>query len=116
MATILSNYNPPNTTDNSLDRFLTYYIDDNDGTLRYNLNSSILFDFDDSSLKIYHTKTPVGWIQLSNIIYGTPHLAWFLLQLNPHLTKNKTPFDLISAPNHIYYIENGNLYVVRDNS
>lgn len=88
----------------NFENLLSYYSDDNDETkITGNLNTGINLIVDDPDLlETFHVNTDMYWPQISQKIYNTDTLYWFLQLLNPKLTKG--PFDIVKAPNHVQYL------------
>ncbi len=100
LLTLLKNQN---VTDGNFENLLSYYANDEMTKIYGNLNTGINIVVDDESLlETFHVKTDMFWPQISQLIYGTSSLYWFLMLLNPYATE--TPFEMIKAPNHIYYL------------
>lgn len=100
----------------NFENLLSYYADDDFNKIVGNINTGINIIIDDPSLlERFHVTTDMFWPQASQLIYGTDSMYWFLQLLNPHLTKGKSPFDKIKAPNHVYYLP-GALLIIRNAS
>lgn len=97
----------------NFENLLSYYADEDFNKIVGNLNTGINIIIDDPSLlEKFHVATDMFWPQISQLIYGTDSMYWFLMLLNPHLSKGKTPFEKIKAPNHVFYLPNA-LTIVR---
>ena len=83
---------------------LSYYSDNDDMTkISGNLNTGINIIIDNPSLlEKYHLSTDMFWPQISQNIYGTDSMYWFLMLLNPDLLES--PFGKIKAPQHVLYL------------
>lgn len=88
----------------NFENLLSYYANDNDETkITGNLNTGIKLVIDDPNiLETFHLITDMYWPQISQKIYNTDTLYWFLELLNPKAIK--TPFGKVKAPNHISYL------------
>lgn len=87
----------------NFENLLSYYSNDDFTKITGNLNTGIKVIIDDPSLlEQFHINTDMFWPQISQKIYNTDTMYWFLMLLNPHATT--TPFGKVKAPNHIFYI------------
>ena len=72
---------------------------DKNGSNFYNLNSTLYFDVDKSTLDVYTCDHACHWPLISYKIYGTTRLAWLLWKLNDvdaaHIFEMKQPGDKI---------------------
>lgn len=89
----------------NFENLLSYYANEDFTKITGNLNTGINIIIDDESLlKTFHVATDMFWPQISQKIYDTDALYWFLELLNPKATT--TPFGKIKAPAHILYLPN----------
>lgn len=87
----------------NFENLLSYYANDEFTQITGNLNTGIKIEIDDPSLlEQFHVATDMFWPQISQKIYETDSLYWFLMLLNPHAITS--PFGKVKAPNHIYYL------------
>lgn len=87
----------------NFEALLSYFMDDGSQKISGNINTGINIEIDNPSLlKQFHVSTDMYWPQISQKIYGTDSLYWFLQLLNPYATKS--PYDKVKAPFHIFYL------------
>lgn len=96
----------------NFENLLSYYTNDDETKITGNLNTGINLVIDDPSLlEQFHLNTDMFWPQISQKIYETDTLYWFLELLNPYATT--TPFGKVKAPFHIMYLPNA-LQIIRN--
>lgn len=116
LSEILSYTRSQKLTYYNFENLLSYYADEDFTHITGNINTGINIIIDDPSLlDKFHVATDMFWPEASKLIYGTESMYWFLMLLNPHLTKGKTPFEKIKAPNHVFYLPDA-LPVIRNAS
>jgi hypothetical protein len=85
------------------ENLLSYYPNEDFTKITGNLNTGINLIIDDPSLlEPFHVTTDMFWPQISQKIYGTDSMYWFLQLLNPYATTD--PFGKVKAPFHIMYL------------
>lgn len=76
-----------------------FIYEDEFGNNFYNLNETLYFDVDKTSLSKYVMKTSGQWSLASYLIYGTTRLAWLLMKINDvkavDMFKNLSPGDIV---------------------
>jgi hypothetical protein len=101
-----------NVVPGDFENLLSYYSNSDFTKITGNLNTGINIIIDDPSLlRAFHVTTDMFWPQISQKIYGTDSLYWFLMMLNPYATQS--PFGKVKAPFHIMFLPSA-LQIIRN--
>ena len=86
-----------------MDKYFSLFIDE-EGRWQYNLNSTVyIVDIPDEVCEWYTCPTDMHWPTISNIKYGSPRLAWFLMKLNG--VRDQNIFNPIKAGTRVRYLD-----------
>ena len=85
------------------ENFFSVYVDRR-GNQSFNLNETLVLDFDRDVMPVYTCQAPMFWPLVSYNLYGTTRLAWLLMKLND--VRPADVFEKIPAGTKVRYAGN----------